>query len=81
MKQFERDDLLTQLETCLNKVALMTRTVIEDHFSKPELSERDARVIRYEYGNICTALEISDDYLFKSREIVAELLQGEQKEE
>ena len=73
------DDVFTELSLNLDKVFLMSLEIY-DYFSKADgPSERNIAYIRQEFGNISTKMEIEIDYLCRSRDLIAEQQEGEQR--
>ena len=65
------EDLLIMLESNLTKAHLMTLS-IDDFFDKEMPSEKDYDRIISEFSNITTMVEIIGDYLYESRNAVAD---------
>lgn len=73
------DDVFTQLSLNLDKIFLMTLEVY-DYFGKSDgPSARNIDYIRHEFGNISAKMEIAIDYLCRSRDLIAEQQDGEQR--
>lgn len=64
------EDLLILLDSNLTKAHLMTLT-IDDFFGTETPSERDYHRIISEFSNITTMVEIIEDYISESRNMVA----------
>ena len=67
------EDLLIMLDSNLTKAHLMTLS-IDDFFDKEMPSEKDYDRIISEFSNITTMVEIIGDYLYESRNAVADAL-------
>ncbi len=70
------EDLLIILDSNLTKAHLMTLTV-DEYFGKETPSERDYHRIIAEFANIKTAVEIAEDYIYESRNMIANALGAE----
>ncbi len=66
------DDALTQLSLNLDRTFLMILNLHEYFDKSVPLSEKDKLEIIYSYDNISTLIEIAEDYVIRSRELIAE---------
>lgn len=70
LNQYE--DALTQLSLNLDRTFLMILNLHEYFGKTVPLSEMDAMEIVRSYANISTLIEIAEDYVIRSRELIAE---------
>lgn len=66
------DDALTQLSLNLDRTFLMILELHEIFNKSLPLSDKDAWNILHMYVNIQTFIEIAEDYVIRSRELIAE---------
>ena len=66
-------DKLTELSLNLDKVSLMILNVSEFFAKDDAPTEHDLMMIKNQFGNIQTMIEIAQDYMISSRETLAEI--------
>ena len=66
------DDVLTELSLNLDRTFLMILELHEIFSKSLPLSDKDAWNVLHMYGNIQTLIEIAEDYVIRSRELIAE---------